>query len=155
MTKGQKAPDFTLFNTRKRPVTLSDACAKGPVLLLFYPAAFTGVCTNELNMVSNDLDAYGPAQVFGVSTDTLFTQAEFAKANAFKIEQLSDHDGEVSAAFGAKYDANFGPMKYDRIAKRSAFLIDRDGVIQYAEVLENPGNLPDLEAIRVAISEIA
>ena len=120
MTKGQKAPDFTLFNTQKRPVTLSEECAKGPVLLLFYPAAFTGVCTNELNMVSNDLEAYAPAQVFGVSTDTLFTQAEFAKVNAFKIEQLSDHEGTVSAAFGAKYDGNFGPMKYDRIAKRTS-----------------------------------
>lgn len=155
MTKGQKAPEFTLFNTRKRPVTLSEACSKGPVLLLFYPAAFTGVCTTELNTVSNDLDAYAPAQVFGVSTDTLFTQAEFAKANAFEIEQLSDHDGHVCAAFGAKYDANFGPMKYDRIAKRSAFLIDQKGIIQYAEILENPGNLPDLEAIQHAIKEIA
>lgn len=155
MTKGQKAPDFTLFNTQKRPVTLSDELSKGPVLLLFYPAAFTGVCTNELNMVSNDLDAYAPAQVFGVSTDTLFTQAEFAKANGFAFEQLSDHEGSVASAFGCKYDANFGPMKYDRIAKRSAFLIDSAGIIQYAEILENPGNLPDLEAIRAAISEIA
>lgn len=155
MTKGQKAPDFTLFNTQKRPVTLYDELSKGPVLLLFYPAAFTGVCTNELNMVSNDLDAYAPAQVFGVSTDTLFTQAEFAKVNAFNIEQLSDHEGDVSAAFGTKFDRNFGPMKYDRISKRSAFLIDRDGIVQYAEILENPGNLPDLEAIKNAISEIA
>lgn len=154
MTKGQKAPDFTLFNTQKSPVTLSEELAKGPVLLLFYPAAFTGVCTNELNMVSNDLASYAPAQVFGVSTDTLFTQAEFAKANAFNMEQLSDHGGDVAAAFNCKYDANFGPMKYDRIAKRSAFVIDTDGVVQYAEILENPGNLPDLEAIRSTIAEL-
>jgi peroxiredoxin len=154
MKKGQKAPDFKLFNTKKRPVTLSNELLKGPVLLLFYPAAFTGVCTNELNMVSNDLDSYAPAQVFGVSTDTLFTQAEFAKANAFNIEQLSDHDGAVSAAFGAKYESNFGPMKYDRIAKRSAFVIDGNGIVQYAEILENPGNLPDLDAIRNVISEM-
>ena len=154
MTEGQKAPDFTLFNTRKRPVTLSDELSKGPVLLLFYPAAFTGVCTNELNMVSNDLDSYAPARVFGVSTDTLFTQAEFAKVNAFNIEQLSDHDAAVSASFGSKFEGNFGPMKYDRIAKRSAFLIDSEGIIRYAEILENPGNIPDLEAIKNAISKI-
>lgn len=155
MNVGDKAPDFTLFNEKKEPVSLYATLENGPVVLLFFPAAFTGVCTNEMHMVSNDLDAYAPAQVFGVSTDTLFTLAEFSKANAFKIPLLSDHDAEVSAAFDSKYDKDFGPMKYDRISKRSAFVIDQDGTVVYAEVLANPGNLPDLEAIRTAVAGLA
>ncbi len=154
MTIGQKAPDFTLFNTDKEAVTLSDELKNGPVLLLFFPAAFTGVCTTELNTVSNDLDAYAPARVFGVSTDTLFTLGEFSKANAFNVDLLSDHSADVAAQFDSKYDGNFGPMKYDRIAKRSAFLIDTEGVVRYAEVLENPGNMPDLDAIQSAIASL-
>ena len=123
--------------------------------MLFFPAAFTGVCTNEMHMVSNDLEAYAPAQVFGVSTDTLFTLAEFSKANDFKIPLLSDHDAEVSAAFDSKFDRDFGPMKYDRISKRSAFVIDRDGTVAYADVLANPGNLPDLKAIQATIAALS
>jgi peroxiredoxin len=155
MKVGDKAPDFTLYNEKKEPVSLYDRLQDGPVVLLFFPAAFTGVCTNEMHMVSNDLDAYAPAQIFGVSTDTLFTLAEFSKVNAFKIPLLSDHDAEVSSAFGSKFDKDFGPMKYDRISKRSAFVIDRDGTVVYTEVLANPGNLPDLDAIRAAIAGVA
>lgn len=155
MKTGDKAPDFTLYNDRKEPVRLYDTLKNGPVVLLFFPAAFTGVCTNEMHMVSNDLDSYAPAQVFGVSTDTLFTLAEFSKANAFKIPLLSDHDAEVSAAFDSKFNKDFGPMKYDRISKRSAFVIDRSGTVVYAEILANPGNIPDLEAIRSTISALA
>lgn len=155
MTTGEKAPDFTLFDTQKRPVTLSEELQRGPVLLLFFPAAFTGVCTNELHTVSNDLDAYAPARVFGVSSDTLFTLDEFSKANAFKVELLSDHDASVAEAFDCKFNRDFGPMKYDRIAKRGAFLIDTDGRVAYAEVLANPGNLPDLDAIQEAIATLA
>jgi peroxiredoxin len=154
MQKGDKAPDFTLYNDRKEPVSLYETLKNGPVVLLFFPAAFTGVCTNEMHMVSNDLEAYAPAQVFGVSTDTLFTLAEFSKANGFKIPLLSDHEAEVSAAFGSKFNKDFGPMKYDRISKRSAFVIDREGTVEYAEVLANPGNIPDLEAIRATIATL-
>ena len=154
MTTGEKAPDFTLFNTRKRPVTLYSELENGPVLLLFFPAAFTGVCTNELHAVSNDLESYGPAQVFGVSTDTVFTLAEFSKAHAFKVDLLSDHDASVAADYDCKYNADFGPMKYDRIAKRASFLINPDGIVTYAEILDNPGNMPDLEAIQTAISTL-
>lgn len=155
MEKGDKAPDFTLYNEKKEPVNLYDTLKNGPVVLLFFPAAFTGVCTNEMHMVSNDVEAYAPAQVFGVSTDTLFTLAEFSKANAFKIPLLSDHEADVSAAFGSKFNKDFGPMKYDRISKRSAFVIDRDATVAYAEVLANPGNIPDLEAIRATIATLA
>ncbi|MDE2995735.1 MAG: redoxin domain-containing protein [Bacteroidota bacterium] len=154
MRTGDRAPDFTLFNEQKRPVNLYSELDKGPVVLLFYPAAFTGVCTNELHMVSNDLDSYKPARVFGISTDTLFVQAEFSKVNAFKVSLLSDHDASVAAAYNAKFNGDFGPMKYDRIAKRAAFVIDRDGTVVYDEVLANPGNLPDLEAIQNVLADL-
>jgi peroxiredoxin len=92
--------------------------------------------------------------VFGVSTDTLFTLAEFSKVNAFQVELLSDHDAAVAADYDCKFNADFGPMKYDRIAKRGSFLINTDGIVTYAEVLSNPGNMPDLEAIQAAIGNL-
>jgi len=154
MKTGDKAPDFTLFNTRKEPISLYDELKNGPVLLLFFPAAFTGVCTTEMHTVSNDLDSYAPARVFGVSSDTLFTLAEFSKANGFSIDLLSDHSADVAEAFDAKFKGDFGPMKYERISTRAAFLIDTDGTVVYEEVLANPGNLPDLEAIQKAIADL-
>ena len=151
---GQQAPDFTLFDDQMNPFTLSDHRGKKNVVLLFFPGAFTSVCTTELNTVSNDLDAYGSdTQVVGVSTDSPFALAEFRKVHGFRFPLLSDHDAEVSAAYGAKYDHDFTPMKLDRIAKRAAFVIDRDGVVRYAEVLENAGELPNLDAVKAVLSE--
>lgn len=155
MNVGEKAPDFTLYNDQRQPVRLYEELDKGPVVLLFFPAAFTGVCTNELHLVSNDVDSFKPAQVFGVSSDTLMVQAEFSKVNHFKIPLLSDHSAEVAGAFDCKFDHDFGPMKYDRIAKRGSFVIDRDGTVVYADVLANPGLLPDLDAIRETIASLS
>ena len=155
MNIGDKAPDFTLYNDQREPVRLYDQLENGPVVLLFFPAAFTGVCTNELHLVSNDLDSFKPAQVYGVSSDTLMVQAEFSKVNHFKIPLLSDHSAEVAEAFDCKFDHDFGPMKYDRIAKRGSFVIDRDGTVVYADVLANPGMLPDLDAIRETIHSLS
>ncbi|WP_456426258.1 redoxin domain-containing protein [Rhodocaloribacter sp.] len=152
---GQTAPDFTLFDDRKAPFTLSDLRGKKNVVLLFFPGAFTSVCTTELNTVSNDLDAYGSdTQVVGLSTDSPFALAEFRKVHGFRFPLLSDHDAEVCAAYGAKYDHDFTPMKLDRIAKRAAFVIDRDGVVRYAEVLEHAGELPNLDAVKAVLSEL-
>lgn len=154
MNIGDKAPDFTLYSEEKQPINLYDALKNGPVLLLFFPAAFTGTCTTELHEVTNDLDSYAPAQVFGVSSDTIFTLAEFSKVNGFKVSLLSDHSAEVAAAFDCKFNHDFGPMKYDRITRRGSFLIDTDGIVRYADVLENPGNLPDLAGIQKAIASL-
>ena len=94
-------------------------------MLLFFPGAFTSVCTTELNTVGNDYARYtGPRrQVVGISTDSPFALAEFKKVNGFPFRLLSDHDGDVSAAYGAKYDRDFSPMKLDRIARRAAFVV--------------------------------
>ena len=152
---GDAAPDFTLYDSDTQPFTLSKALNDGPVVLLFFPGAFTSVCTNELSTVGNDLDSYNGAQVVGVSTDSPFALAEFRKVHSLPMQLLSDHDGGVSAAFGSKYDHDFTPMKLDRISKRSAFVIGRDGRIRYAEVLDNAGEMPDLDAVQSAISSLS
>ena len=152
---GDAAPDFTLYDSDTQPFTLSDALDDGPVALLFFPGAFTSVCTNELNTVANDLGSYGDAQIVGVSTDSPFALGEFKKVHDLPFRLLSDHDAEVSAAFGAKYDHDFTPMKLDRISRRAAFVIGRDGRVRYAEVLESAGDLPDLGAVQKAIADLS
>jgi peroxiredoxin len=152
LTIGQVAPDFTLFDDQKQPFSLS-AHRGHNVLLLFFPGAFTGVCTNEMNLVNNDRAAYGDdTRVVGLSTDSPFALAEFRKVNSLTFPLLSDHDAEVCAAYGAKYDRNFTGMGLDRIARRSAFVIDREGHLRYAEVLENAGLLPNLEAVKAVLA---
>ena len=150
---GQAAPDFTLHTDQMEPWTLSEQSGH-PVLLLFFPGAFTSVCTTELNSVNNDNERYQGAgvQVVGISTDSPFTLAEFKKAQDLSFPLLSDHDGEVSEAYGAKYDGDFTPMKLSRISKRSAFLIGSDGKVKYAEVLESAGDMPNFDAIHDAMS---
>jgi len=151
---GDKAPDFALHSDSRTVFQLSDALAHGPVLVLFFPAAFTGTCTTELNEVNNDLEAYSPATVVGISTDAPFTLAEYRKANAFNYSLLSDHDADVCLAYGSKYDHTFAGMKLARIAKRSAFVIDRSGIIRYAEILENASHVPDLLAIKAILGAL-
>lgn len=150
---GQPAPEISLFDERKELFSLAAYKGKNPVVLLFYPGAFTSVCTTELNTVNNDLAAYGAdTVVVGISTDSPFVQAEFKKVNGITFPLLSDHDAGACGAYGAKYNNDFTPMKLDRIAKRSAFVIGRDGNVAYAEVLENAGNMPDLDAVKKVAS---
>lgn len=153
-TTGQQAPDFTLYTDEKKAWTLSEQNA--PVLLLFFPGAFTSVCTTELNAVNNDLSRYNDAgvNVVGISTDSPFVLAEFKKAQGLTFPLLSDHDGDVAKRYGTKYSRDFTPMQFDRIAKRSAFLVSYDGHILYAEVLDNAGEMPDFEAIHARMANM-
>ena len=153
LTTGATAPDFTLYTDDKTPFTLSQAAAQGPVVLLFFPGAFTSVCTTELNTVSHDYERYEAlgAEVVGISTDSPFALAEFKRLHDFRFPLLSDHDGAVSAAYGAKYDRDFTDMKLDRISKRAAFVVDRDLTVLYADVLAHAGLLPDFDAILDAL----
>ncbi len=152
LSTGDAAPDFTLYTHDTKPWTLSEH-RDGPVVLLFFPGAFTSVCTTELNDVNNDFAPYesAGATVVGISTDSPFALAEFRKANGFSFPLLSDHDGAVSASYGAKYDHDFTPMKFDRISKRAAFVVGADGTIASAEVLDNAGMMPDFDAVRAAL----
>lgn len=152
LKKGDAAPDFTLYDDDKNAVSLSDFRDKKNVLLLFFPGAFTSVCTSELNAVNNDIgETWGDdVQILGVSTDSPFVQAEFKKVNNLQFPLLSDHDAAVCEQYGAKYHHDFTSMKLDRIARRAAFLVDKEGKIRYAEVLESAGDLPDFDAIQQA-----
>lgn len=153
---GQLAPDFSLFTEDKQVFTLSDEVEEHGVVLLFFPGAFTSTCTTELNEVSNDLDSFGAGvRVLGLSTDSPFALAEYRRVHGFRFSLLSDHDGDVSTLYGARYNRDFGPMKLDRISKRAAFVIDRNRRVVYAEVLDVARHLPDLEAVREAARRIA
>lgn len=153
VSEGDVAPDFELFSDESEPWRLSDQ-EGSPVVLLFFPGAFTQVCTKELTAVSDELDAYGDATVVGISTDSPFVLSEFRSAHDISIPLLSDHDAEVCATYGAKYAENFTPMNLDRIAKRAAFVVDRSGVVQYAEVLDDAGKQPDFGAIKQTVDEL-
>lgn len=150
---GQQAPDFKLRNTAKEEVSLSSYAGK-KVLLLFFPLAFTGVCTTELCTIRDDIGRYNDAAVtvLGISVDSLFTLEKFKAEQNLNFPLLSDFNREVCAAYGAKYDEFVLDMK--GVAKRAAFLIDAEGLVQYAEVLESAGDLPNFEAIQDAIAKL-
>src|ERR1700730_1495974 len=133
--KGQKAPSFTLYDSDKNKISLDEYRGK-PVLLLFFPLAFTSVCTKELCSIRDNISQYDKlnAQVFGISVDTLQTLNRFKQDQQLNFPLLSDFNKEVSKAYGCLYDTFIFDMK--GVSKRSAFVIDSDGVVQYAEVLE-------------------
>ena len=151
--KGQKAPDFNLYDSDKNKVSLSDLQGRN-VVLLFFPLAFTSVCTAELCSVRDNLSRYDQlnAEVFGISVDSLHTLKRFKQDQQLNFRLLSDFNKEVSAVFGCLYD-NFS-FDMRGVSKRAAFVIDSDGIVQYAEVLENAGNQPDFAAIQSALETI-
>jgi len=150
---GQEAPDFKLFNTEKKEVTLSEQRGKN-VLLLFFPLAFTSVCTAELCSVRDSLKIYEGlrATPFGISVDSLHTLKKFKEEQHLNFELLSDFNKEVSNAYGAIYEMFGYGMR--GVSKRAAFIIDENGIIQYAEVLDNAGLQPNFEAIRETLTAI-
>ena len=151
--EGDAAPDFALYSDEQKPWRLSNHRDR-PVVLLFFPGAFTSVCTSELNTVNTDFDSFEGAHVAGISTDSPFVLSEFRSVHRFDFSLLSDHDAEVCARYGAKYSQDFTEMELDRVAKRAAFVVDRDGTIQYAEVLENAGHQPDLDSVEQTVERL-
>lgn len=150
LTVGQKAPAFTLFNSNKERVSLEDFKGR-KVLLLFFPQAFTGTCTKELCGVRDNIALYNnvDAQVLGISVDSVFTLNQYSKEQSFNFPLLSDFNKEVSRAYGSLYDKWILDM--EGVSKRSAFVIDRGGIIRYAEVLDNAGDVPDFDKINEAL----
>ena len=144
---GDMAPDFTLFDTDKQAVKLSDLRGKN-VVLLFFPFAFTSTCTRELCSVRDDIGNYAGlnATVFGISVDSLHSLRKYKEEQGLNFVLLSDFNKEVCGAYGSQYEVFGQNMK--GVAKRSAFVIDKDGVIRYAEVLENASDIPDLAAVK-------
>lgn len=151
---GQLAPDFILYNSDKKQVTLSAQKGKN-VLLLFFPLAFTSTCTKELCGVRDNISFYNNsnAEVFGISVDALHTLAKYKEEQNLNFTLLSDFNKEVSTAYGSIYEMFGYNMK--GVSKRSAFVIDKEGIVRYAEVLENAAEVPDFEAIQRVLSGLS
>jgi peroxiredoxin len=149
LTIGDTAPDFTLKNTHGDWIPFSSYRGK-PVVVLFFPMAFSSVCTTELCTVRDNLDRYNSldAEVVGISVDSFYSLKEFKARQSLNFTLLSDFNKEAGTAFGVLYEEFFG---YNGVAKRSAFVVDADGVICHAEVLEEAGNLPDFKAIEAVL----
>ncbi|MBA2622974.1 MAG: redoxin domain-containing protein [Chthoniobacterales bacterium] len=158
---GTKAPDFTLpTKTAEGPkqITLSDHFGKENTLLLFFPMAFTGTCTTEMCSMSNGLREYRDlnATVYGISGDNPFAQEAWAQKESISVPLLSDYEHEVARNYDVAYDS-FLPqlgLTMGGVAKRAAFVIDREGVIQHAESLEDARELPNFESIKAKLTEL-
>lgn len=150
---GQKAPEFSLFASDKSRVTLSDLKGKN-IVLLFFPQAFTGVCTAELCNVRDNIAAYNNtnAQVYGISVDSIFTLDKFRQEQGLNFPLLSDFNKDVSKAYNSLMEDFVFDMK--GVSKRSAFVIDKEGVVRYSEILGKVTDLPDFEAIQKTLAEL-
>lgn len=148
---GSKAPEFALYDTDKTKVTLSELQGQN-VLLLFFPLAFTSVCTAELCSVRDNIASYNNlnAKVFGISVDSIFTLGKFKAEQHLNFPLLSDFNKEAAAAYDTLYQDFVLEMK--GVAKRSAFVLDKEGVVRYAEVLEKASDVPDFEAINKTLA---
>ena len=153
ITVGSQAPNFTLRNTEKAEVSLENYKGK-KVVLLFFPLAFTGVCTTELCSMRDDIASYSDldADILAISVDSLFVLDQFKKVENYNFTLLSDFNKEVSRAYGALYEDFVLDMK--GVSKRSAFVIDKEGMVQYAEVLESAGDLPNFDAVKAKLAEL-
>ncbi len=150
LEKGQKAPDFTLFSSDLKEVSLNDF--KGKKLIIhFFPMAFTGVCTEQLCTMRDDFGFYDDkhAQIIGISVDSPFTLAKFKEENNYQFPLLSDFNKEVSKAYGAQYEEFVFSLK--GVAKRAAFVLNEDQEVIYAEVLESAGDLPNFNKIKETV----
>lgn len=144
---GDKAPNFTLRDTEKAEISLNDYRGKN-VLILFFPLAFTGTCTDELCSIRDEKAEYDDLKVdvLAISVDSLFTLGKFKEEQKYNFPLLSDFNKDVARAYGTLYEDFVLGMK--GVAKRSAFLVDQNGTIRYAEVLESAGDLPNFDKIK-------
>ena len=148
---GAKAPDFTLPNEDRESVTLSDELKKGPVVLAFFPAAFSSVCTTEMCKFRDSASDLGKvnARVLGVSVDTFFALKAWKDAEKLTFPLLSDFNKDVIR----KYDVvNPDMIGLKDISKRAVFVIDKDGVVRHREVLEDARNEPDYTKVTQALA---
>lgn len=150
---GDVAPEFKLYNSDKQEVSLSASNGK-PRLLLFFPLAFTGTCTEELCSVRDDIAYYDglDAVIYGISVDTFATLGKFKESMGVSFDLLSDFNKETSLNYGAIHETFVLNMK--GVSKRSAFVIDKNGIIRYAEILENPGEVPNFDAIKEVLASL-
>ncbi len=153
LQKGDQAPDFTLKSKGPEDlvdVTLSENRGKTQTVLLFFPLAFTGVCTEEMCSVTQNLSEYQglDATVYGISVDSPFAQEGWAKANDIKIPLLSDFNKEVAAAYDVLYADLIG---FKGVAKRSAFVVSKEGEITYSWSSDDAHDLPPFDEVIAAL----
>ena len=150
---GAKAPDFTLPNQDREAVTLSDHLKKGPVVLAFFPAAFSGTCTTEMCTFRDSASELNQvsATVLGISVDTFFALKAWGDTNSLKFPLLSDFNKDVIRKYGV---VNSDMIGLKDIAKRATFVIDRGGVVRYREVLEDARNEPDYAKVKQTLASL-
>jgi len=150
---GSKAPDFTLISDDRQPVTLS-ALRGRPVVLAFFPAAFSSVCTKELCTFRDSLAQLNRAnaQVFGISVDTFFTLKAFRDHEKLTFPLLSDFNKQAIREYGVFNEDMIG---LKGIAKRAVFVLDKNGVVRHREVLEDARNEPDYQKVFSALDALA
>lgn len=152
---GDSAPDFTapIATGDVEQFTLSEAVADGPVVLAFFPGAFTSVCTTELCTFTNRLAAFEnvDARVVGISRDSPFALNAFREAEGIGFGLVSDLNREIVEAYGV--ETSFDDLGVHGIAKRSVFVVDEDGTIVYRWVSDDPGVEPDYDAVQAAAAE--
>jgi peroxiredoxin len=148
---GAKAPDFTLPNQDREPVTLSEQLKNGPVVLAFFPAAFSGVCAKEMCTFRDSMADLGKvnAKVLGISVDTFFAQKAWADQQQLNFPLLSDFNKDVIRSYGV---VNPDMIGLKDIAKRAVYVIDRSGTVRHREILEDARNEPDYEKVKQAVA---
>jgi glutaredoxin-dependent peroxiredoxin len=149
---GSKAPDFTLTDQERHPVTLSALRGK-PVVLAFFPAAFSSVCQKELCTFRDSIAELGGsrAQVFGISVDSFFALKAFHDQQKLPFPLLSDFNKQAIRDYGVFNEDMIG---LKGIAKRAVFVIDKDGVVRHREVLDDARNEPDYQAVSAALAKL-
>ena len=149
---GQTAPDFTLLDTGREAVTLSDLRGK-KVVLAFFPGAFTGVCTKEMCSFRDALSHFNDlgATVLGICVDSPFANGEFASKNDLNFKILSDYSRSTTEAYGIPFD-NFAGMAGYVAANRSVFVVDEAGNVSYEWIAPNLGTEPNYDEVKAAAS---
>ncbi|MCZ6633165.1 MAG: redoxin domain-containing protein [bacterium] len=153
---GDAAPDFSLKSKSGEDlndISLGDYKGNKNVVVLFFPLAYTSICTDEMCSVSGGLSDYENlgTQVLAISVDSPFAQEAWAKENNITIPLLSDFNKDVSASYGALHEELLG---FHGVSKRSAFVVDKEGVVRFASVSDDPTVLPDFDAIKACLKDL-
>ena len=150
---GDNAPMFTLPDSNKNMVSLESYKGKN-VVLLFFPAAFTGVCTKEMAVCTNEFSFYQNmnAELLALSVDMPFSLAKFKELNNYSFPLLSDFNKETIAKYGVMYESWSVGLR--GVAKRSVFIIDKDGIIRHVEILENAGDMPNFDSVKQVLQTL-
>jgi peroxiredoxin len=156
LTVGDDAPDFTapLVGEETEPFRFSNRHGSGPVVLAFFPAAFSTTCTAELCTFRDDLDRFTDldATVFGISTDLPYALSRFREANSLGFDLISDNKGEIVDAYDVAED--WEHIALPKVAQRAVFVIDTEGIVRYVWRADDPGEEPDYDAVAAAVESL-